>query len=133
MSELVLKSALAPDTVRLKIRPALSGRVQLIVVDSSTSAGCILSKPDAYRLRDFLNKELDGQASEPMGTGPWVYLETDSKGNNWWSQFPTKERVKNFAADYFRANFGLKYQAVGLLHQQLVPVVTTTHEWKDIS
>lgn len=65
MSELVFKSALAPDTVRLKIIPTFSGRVQLIVVDSFISAGCTLSKPDAYRLRDFLNKELGEQAPEP--------------------------------------------------------------------
>ena len=130
MSKLVLKSALSPDTVRLKIMPTFSGRVQLIVVDSSTSAGCTLSRLDAGRLRDFLNKELGEQASEPMGTGQAVYLETDSRGNNTWEQFPTIERAKSFADK--RISFGLKYQAVGLLHQQLVSVVTTSYEWKDL-
>ena len=125
MNQLVLKSVLAPDTNRLEIRPTFSGRVQLIIVDSYTSAGCTLSNPDAYRLRDFLNKELGEQASEPMGTGRAVYLETDSRGNNTWEQFPTIERAKSFADK--RTSFGLKFQAVAYLHRQLVPAVTTTY------
>jgi hypothetical protein len=134
MSELVLRSKYTGETHTIRVITHRNGDFGVRVsVPHAAIAGLTLSADDTRKLRDFLNNRLDGQASEPMGTGPWVYLETDSKGNNWWSQFPTKERVKNFAADYFRANFGLKYQAVGLLHQQLVPVVTTTHEWKDIS
>lgn len=130
MSELVLRSALSPDTVRLEIKSTFSDRVQLAVVESFAFAGCTLSRPDAYRLRDFLNKELGDLPSKPMGAGQAVYLETDSRGNNTWEQFPTIERAKSFADK--RTSFGLKYQAVGYLHRQLVPVVTTSYEWKEI-
>ena len=130
MNVLVLKSALTPNTVSIKIMPTFTGGVMLTVVDSRGSNGCTLSRPDACRLRDFLNKELGEQASEPTGTGQAVYLETDSRGNNMWAQFPTIEQAKSFADK--RASFGVKYQAVAALHQQLVPVVTTTYEWKEI-
>jgi len=131
MSELVLLSMLEPDKYSLNVRFTGSHKVHLNVLEPSNSAGLTLSRPDACRLRDFLNKELGEQASEPTGTGQAVYLETDSQGDNRWEQFPTFERAKSFADK--RVSFGVKYQAVAVLHQQLVPVVTTTYEWKDIS
>ena len=130
MSELVLKSALAPDTVSIQTKSTFTGAVSLTVVDSRASNSCTLSRPDACRLRDFLNKELGGQTSEPTGTGQAVYLEIDSRGNKGWEEFPTIERAKSFADK--RVSFGLKCQTVAVLHQQLVPVVTTTYEWKDL-
>ena len=131
MSELVLKSVFDPECFKLSVKSRSVG-IWFEVVDVGDEAikGVTISFYDARQLRDFLNKELGEQASEPMGMGQAVYLETDSRGNNKWAQFPTIERAKSFADK--RVGLGLNYQAVGLLHQQLVPAVTTTYEWKEI-
>ena len=131
MSELVLKSMLDPECFKLSVESRSVG-IWFEVVDVGDEAikGVTISFYDAGKLRDFLNKELGDQPSKPTGTGQAVYLETDSRGNNTWEQFLTIERAKSFADK--RISFGLKYQAVGLLHQQLVPVVTTSYEWKEI-
>lgn len=131
MTELVLNSTYVPSklTATFRSHGKVGVGIQTNYADE-VRAGLTISLADARQLRDFLNKELGEQASEPMDTGQAVYLETDSRGNNTWEQFPTIERAKNFAGK--RIGFGLKYQAVGLLHQQLVPVVTTTYEWKDL-
>lgn len=130
MSELVLKSMYVPEDIVVAFRPHFELGICIQVQNGGKRVGLTISCADACQLRDFLNKELGEQASEPMGTGQAVYLETDSRGNNTWEQFPTIERAKSFADK--RISFGLKYQAVGLLHQQLVPVVTTSYEWKEI-
>ena len=132
MSELVLRGVFYPQDVSLRVEGRLLGfRFDLDVPDMAAK-GLTISSADARRLRDFLNKELDEQAPEPMGTGRWVYLETNRLDDNVWEQFPTLERAKEFASK--RTGFSLKSQAVALLHQTLVPVTvtTTSYEWKDI-
>ena len=129
MSQLVLKSMYEPN--RYSAVVAFTGtRLSLNATSPYGAAGLTISRADARQLRDFLNKELGEQAPEPMGTGQAVYLETDSRGNNTWEQFPTIERAKSFADK--RKGVGHKFQAVAYLHQQLVPVVTTSYEWKDL-
>lgn len=130
MSKLVFRSMHESELFSIAVEPGPVGVRFKLDVPSWATKGVTISFADARQLRDFLNKELGEQASEPMGTGQAVYLETDSRGNNTWEQFPTIERAKSFADK--RVGFGLKYQAVGLLHQQLVPVVTTSYEWKEI-
>lgn len=130
MSELVLKSMYVPQDIVVAFRPHFEVGICIQVQNDGKRVGLTISRADARQLRDFLNKELGEQAPEPMGTGQAVYLETDSRGNNTWEQFPTIERAKSFADK--RKGVGHKFQAVAYLHQQLVPVVTTSYEWKDL-
>jgi hypothetical protein len=131
MRELVLRSKYTGETRTIRVITHRNGDFGVRVsVPHAAIAGLTLSADDTRKLRDFLNNRLGEQALEPMGTGRWVYLETDMVGGNVWEQFPTLERAKEFASK--RTGFSLKSQAVALLHQQLVPVVTTSYEWKDI-
>ena len=129
MTELVLRSMYEPD--RYYVAAKFSGsRLSLTAFSPYGHAGLVLSSADACRLRDFLNEHLGEQAPTPPADGQWVYLETDSRGGHSWEQFPTCDRAREFASK--RTGFGHKYQAVACLHQVLVPVVTTTYEWKDL-
>lgn len=130
MKELVLRSVFDPQDFSLQVTERPLGFWFALDVPDMATKGLTISLFDARKLRDFLNKELGEQAPGPMGTGPWVYLETNRAGDNVWEQFPSLERAKEFASK--RTYLGLKTQAVALLHQQLVPVVTTTYEWKDL-
>ena len=131
MSELVLKSMYDPDNCRITFDPLRNHGITIRATGPASYTGLTISHVDARQLRDFLNKELGEQAPKPMGTGRWVYLETNMVDGNVWEQFPTLDRAKEYASK--RTGFSLKSQAVALLHQQLVPVVTTSYEWKDIS
>ena len=134
MSALVLRGKYTAETHTVRVNAHQNGDFGVRVSTPDTQGtGLTLSADDARKLRDFLNKELSEQAPEPMGTGPWVYLETDSKGNNWWCSYPTRERAQEFAMK--RIHFGLETQMIARCHQTLVPVTVTTtpHEWKDIS
>ena len=129
MSELVLRSMYEPDNYKIVATFSLK-RLALNTSSPYGNAGLVLSSADARRLRDFLNEHLGEQAPKPPVDGPWIYLETDSRHGRSWDQFPTIERAKSFADK--RKGFGHKFQAVAYLHQQLVPVVTTSYEWKDL-
>jgi hypothetical protein len=133
MSELVLWSKYAAGTHAFRVIVHRNGDfgVRVSVPDAAIT-GLTLSADDTRKLRDFLNKELGEQAPEPTVSGPWVYLETDSKGNNWWSQYPTRERAQKVAMK--RTSFKLETQMIGFCHQTLVPVTvtTTSYEWKEI-
>lgn len=130
MSGLVFRSMHDPELFSIAVEPCPVGVRFRMNVPSWATKGVTISFADARQLRDFLNKELGEQAPESMGTGQAVYLETNNLGDNRWEQFPTLERAKSFADKH--VGFGLKYQAVAALHQQLVPVVTTSYEWKEI-
>ena len=124
MNELVLKSIHDPQDFSLTVSDRPAGiRFRFDVPDYATK-GVTMSFHDARLLRDFLNRKLGEQAPEPMGTGRWVYLETNKLDGNVWEQFHTLERAKEFASK--RTGFSLKSQAVALLHQTLVPVTVTT-------
>ena len=132
MSELVLKSKYLPETHTIRVNVLGNGDFRVIALIPDSQVILTLTVDDTRKLRDFLNKELGEQAREPMGTGPWVYLETDSKGNNRWFSYPTRERAQEFAKK--RGGFGLETQMLGRCHQTLVPVTVTitSYEWKDI-
>ena len=133
MKELVLRSYFIQDGYRLTIKAHEDGGIVVNTATPFDSAGLTLSADDTHKLRDFLNNRLGEQAPEHMGTDPWVYLEQDSKGNNWWSSYPTRERAQEFAMK--RVGFGLETQMLARCHQTLVPVTvtTTSYKWKDIS
>jgi hypothetical protein len=131
MSKLVFKSVLDPKQFSLSVVPRCVGiSFEVFDVGDEVLKGVTISYDDARKLRDFLNNRLCEQAPKSTDSGPWVYLETDSKGNNTWEQFPTPERAKSFADK--RVAFDLKYQAVAVLRRRLEPVVTTSYEWREI-
>lgn len=129
MTELVLRSMYQPDNYRIVATFSLK-RLTLDTFSPYGHAGLVLSSADARRLRDFLTQHLGEQAPKLPVDGQWVYLETDSRGGHSWEQFTTCDHARQFASK--RTGFGHKYQAVACLHQVLVPVVTTTYEWKDV-
>ena len=133
MSELVLRSKYTAETHTVRVNAHRNGDfgVRVSVPDTQVT-GLTLSADDTRKLRDFLNKELGEQAPKPVGTGPWVYLDEDSRGEYFWCQFPTMEKARDYAK--FRTGVGMKNQMIARCHQTLVPVTvtTTSYEWKDL-
>jgi len=132
MSELVVKSMHEPQDFSLRVSNRPAGiRFHFDVPDKATR-GLTISFHDARQLRDFLNKELDEQAPEPMGSRPWVYLERSSNEDDFWVQFPTEQRARDYAMK--RICSKNTHQMLARCHQALVPetVTTTSYEWKDI-
>jgi hypothetical protein len=131
MRDLVLQSSLEPEKYSLLVKHE-GNSVYLRVNHPNAMKGLTLSIDDARKLRDFLNNRLGEQAPEPMGSGRWVYLDEDSHGEDFWCQFPTMEKARDYAK--FRTGRGMKNQMIARCHQTLVPVTvtTTSYEWKDI-
>ena len=133
MSELVLYSKYTAGTHTVRVSAHRNGDFGVKVsVPDVLNAGLTLSADDTRKLRDFLNNRLGEQAPEPMGTGPWIYLDKDSYGEDFWCQFPTMEKARDYAK--FRTGRGMKNQMIARCHQTLVPVTvtTTSYEWKDL-
>jgi len=132
MSELVLRSMYAPKDHIITIDSRSSTKFRVNMITPDNEVGVTISHEDARKLRDFLNKELGEQAPEPMDSEPWVYLERSSDDNDFWVQFPTEQRARDYAMK--RIRFKITHQMLARCHQTLVPVTvtTTSYEWKDI-
>ena len=131
MNELVLKSIHDPQDFSVKVFERPGGIRLLFDVPDKAIKGVTISFHEARLLRDFLNEKLGEQVSEPMGSGPRVYLEKFNGDDTFWVQFPTEERAREYAMKRAVLN---NTQMIARCHQTLVPVTitATTYEWKDI-